>query len=313
MALLYLGCGSSPTQPAPPAATVTITITSLSPATPTASDAAQTLTVAGSNFATGLSVSLHLADGSTSTLSASQIHDVTANAFQMTVTLNAAGTSSLTVTNTSGSSSSAFGFTVQAAPPVAPTPRILSITPPLRWQSDAAQPIYVSGTDFVDHLGATVTAPDGTSITIDASQILNLTTTSCQINLAFTQAGLYQLTVNAPSGPSSNAMPIIVQPVSHSFTLSGVVQDTDAAFAPIAGAKVTVQNGDWIGRSAITDASGGYRLQGLSGLMTVQASKLGYTSETLSVTQTNDQTLNFALSHHVALVNEFFGLFRPQF
>lgn len=96
----------------------TVAITSISPATPTSGSTAQTVTISGSNFQSGATVSFTPVSGSTFTLTPSS---VAANAIQVSVTLNQAGSWALVVTNPGPVSSMPFGFTVAATTPTGVT------------------------------------------------------------------------------------------------------------------------------------------------------------------------------------------------
>src|ERR1035441_8284137 len=86
------------------AATSTPSISSISPANPTSSGSNQTVTVYGSQFQSGLTVTVGYSGGS-STLSGSQIQSVTANSFQMIILLNNPGSYTIRVNNPDGGQS----------------------------------------------------------------------------------------------------------------------------------------------------------------------------------------------------------------
>jgi len=65
------------------------------------------------------------------------------------------------------------------------------------------------------------------------------------------------------------------------------------------------------GRGARTDSNGGYRLDGfVVGAMTVRASAAGYVTQTLGVSFTGNQTLNFDLSQPQPTRFRYFGVVR---
>jgi hypothetical protein len=66
-------------------------IASISPSSPSRSASNQTVTVFGSNFQPGLTVWITFPGGGGTTLSGTQIQNVTSNSFPMIVTLNATG------------------------------------------------------------------------------------------------------------------------------------------------------------------------------------------------------------------------------
>jgi uncharacterized protein (TIGR03437 family) len=100
---------SPPPAPAP-------TINSISPGTPTASGSNQAVTVFGSQFQSGLTVTVFFPNGSgPTTLSGTQIQGVAATSFQMIITLSLPGTFAIRVNNPDGGQSSTFNFNVNAA------------------------------------------------------------------------------------------------------------------------------------------------------------------------------------------------------
>ena len=62
-------------------------------------------------------------------------------------------------------------------------------------------------------------------------------------------------------------------------SLQGTVFDATSGFTPLEGATVQIVSGTGAGRTAVTDAAGGYAFSGLYGTLTVRASKAGYTTE----------------------------------
>src|SRR5258708_17994510 len=110
------------------AGTSTPSISSISPGTPTASGSNQTVTVSGSQFQSGLTVTVFFPNGSgSSTLSGTQIQSVSSGSFQMIITLSGPGTFGIRVNNPDGGHSNTFNFNVNAA---SPTPTISSLSPP---------------------------------------------------------------------------------------------------------------------------------------------------------------------------------------
>jgi len=87
-------------------------ISSISPSSPTHSGSNQTVTVYGNYFQSGLTVYISWGTGST-TLSGTQIQNVTSTSFQMIVTLGGAGGWSIRVNNPDGKQSSTYSFTVR--------------------------------------------------------------------------------------------------------------------------------------------------------------------------------------------------------
>jgi hypothetical protein len=97
----------------PPAPQVAPTITRVSPNTPTQSTVAQHIYLGGTNFVTGLTVTLTLPNGTSSTISSSAIAFGNSTVFNMQALLATAGSYSVKVTNPSGQASNVFAFTVK--------------------------------------------------------------------------------------------------------------------------------------------------------------------------------------------------------
>jgi hypothetical protein len=180
-------------------------ITSISPASPTASQANQQVRVNGSGFQTGLTVTVNYPGGS-STLSGNQILNVTALGFDMVALLGTAGSYSIRVNNPGGGQSNTFGFLVQTPP----APQITSITPASPTASGSNQQIRVNGSDFQAGLTVTVNYPGGSS-TLSGNQILNVTATGFDILALLGTAGSYSIRVNNPGGAQSNTFSFQVQ------------------------------------------------------------------------------------------------------
>jgi hypothetical protein len=88
-------------------------IVSLSPNTPTSSSSAQTITVTGDRFASGLTVLLDAPNGVWTTYSGSAINVQSATSFTATVVLNRVGVWDITVHSPDGSESNEVQFYVQ--------------------------------------------------------------------------------------------------------------------------------------------------------------------------------------------------------
>ena len=100
---------SSPSTPSNPSAP---RIGSLSPGTPRVSGAAQTITVTGERFASGLTVLLDASNGVWTTYRGSAITVQSATTFTATVMLDRAGTWDITVTSADGLESNEVQFSV---------------------------------------------------------------------------------------------------------------------------------------------------------------------------------------------------------
>jgi hypothetical protein len=100
---------NSPSNPSAPR------IVSLSPGTPTASGSAQTITVTGERFASGLTFLLDAPNGVWTTYSGSAINVQSATTFTATVMLDKAGVWDITVHSAGGLESNEVQFSVVAA------------------------------------------------------------------------------------------------------------------------------------------------------------------------------------------------------
>ena len=90
-------------------------VSEISPASPVASAASQTITVFGSGFQAGLTASATRPDGSTMAVPGPAIQDVSSSSLTISAQLAAAGAWSVVIRNPDGTSSGAFTFPVQGA------------------------------------------------------------------------------------------------------------------------------------------------------------------------------------------------------
>ena len=190
---------------------VTITPPSLSTITPffpTAGATPETISVTGSNFESGFTVTITSPDSSTTTLSGSQIQNATTTSFQMMAVLQSTGGYSFVVTNPDGGVSSPFFFTVIAAQPLPVS--VSSINPTTPTANASPQAISVSGTNFESGLMVALTAPNATTTTLSSFQIANVSSGSFQMNVVLSVAGAYSFQVENPDGGTSARFSFIV-------------------------------------------------------------------------------------------------------
>ena len=107
--------GDSPSAPSSPSNPSAPRIVSMSPGTPTASGTAQTITVSGERFASGLTVLLDASNGVWTTYSGSAITVQSATTFTATVMLDRVGVWDITLHSASGLESNEMQFSVAAA------------------------------------------------------------------------------------------------------------------------------------------------------------------------------------------------------
>jgi hypothetical protein len=191
----------------------TSSISSISPSMPTRSGSNQNVQVLGSNFQSGLTVTVFIPGGGTSTLSGSQILSVTSGSFTMVVTLNVAGTYGIRVNNPDGTQSNTFNFTTQSA-----TPSISSISPSTPTRRSSDQSVQVSGGNFQSGLTVTVFIPGGGTATLSGSQIQSVTSTSFTMVVTLNVAGTYGIRVNNPDGGQSNTFNFTTQAATPSIS-----------------------------------------------------------------------------------------------
>ncbi len=191
----------------------TVSISSVSPSSPTRSDSNQNVQVFGSNFQSGLTVTVLIPGGGTATLSGSQIQSVTSGAFTMVVTLNVAGQYGIRVNNPGGGQSNTFNFNVQSA-----NPAISSVTPSSPTRSDSNQNVQVFGNNFQSGLTVTVFIPGGGTATLSGSQIQSVTSASFTMVVTLNVTGQYGIRVNNPGGGQSNTFNFNVQSANPSIS-----------------------------------------------------------------------------------------------
>jgi hypothetical protein len=109
---LTTACGDNPNSPSNPNAP---RIVSVSPGSPTAIGIAQTITVSGERYASGLTVLLDAPNGAWTTYSGSAISVQSATTFTATVVLDLVGAWDITVHGADGLESNEVRFSVVAA------------------------------------------------------------------------------------------------------------------------------------------------------------------------------------------------------
>ena len=224
-------------------------ISSIVPSNPVASGNNQNVSVFGGNFQVGMTVRITFPDGNGTTLSGTQIQNVTSSSFVMTATLNASGSWSIRVDNPNGGQSNTYSITVQ--PPSGIT--ISSISPSIPIRSSADQPITVNGSNFQPGLTVTVTFPSGSGTTLSGAQIQNVTSNSFVMLATLNATGIWYIRVNNPGGAQSNSFSFSVQSgpaISHILPVSPIMSSTDQPvtvrginFQPGLTVSVTFPNG----------------------------------------------------------------------
>ncbi|ALW86971.1 hypothetical protein AUC43_18935 [Hymenobacter sedentarius] len=185
------------------------TITSLSPNSATAGDPGFTLTVNGTGFISGSTVSFNGVARTTTFVSATQV-----TAAILASDIATAGTYGVTVTNAApgGGTSAPATFTVNAPVVNNPAPTITSLSPSTVTAGTAAQTLTVNGTNFLASSVVNFSSTARTTTFVSATQLTIALSAADQAT-----PGAYPVTVTnpAPGGGTSaaatftvNAMPV---------------------------------------------------------------------------------------------------------
>lgn len=221
-------------------------VASISPASPTVSSGSQSITVNGTGFQSGLTVTLIAPGGGSTTVSGAQIQNLTAVSFVMSATLATAGTWSLRVNNPDGGQSTIFGFTVGSS--ANPLPSLSSISPSAATAGASAFTLTVNGSNFVSGAIVRWNGANRTTTFVSSTQL------TAQISASdITAAGSASITVSnpAPGGGVSNALTFTVNPAC---TYS--INPTNQSFAATTGVgSVTVTAGSGCAWTATSNAS----------------------------------------------------------
>jgi pimeloyl-ACP methyl ester carboxylesterase len=181
---------------------------SLNPATPFVNANDQDVFVSGANFQPNLNVSVNFPGGN-STLSGTQIQNVTSSSFMMRITLGTAGNWSIRVNNPDGGQSSLFAFSVTTG---TQNPSVTSINPSTPSTQGADQNVIVNGSNFQDGLRVDVTFPSGGVSTLQGTgQIQNVTANSFLMRITLNAAGNWTMRVINPNGAQSGQFNFNVQ------------------------------------------------------------------------------------------------------
>ncbi|MGJ5817325.1 hypothetical protein [Paludibaculum fermentans] len=182
-------------------------ISSVLPAPVVASPQSVTLTVLGSGFEGGLSLSILRPDGGFSLLAGGQFFDLSSSAFSVVYSFATPGNYTLQLTALSGAKSKTFVLNV---PTVSNAPVILAYSPLVLQQSGQLQTVTVHGLNFQPGLKAVWLSPHG--FTTPALDIDPATVTAAGFDVSgsFDDNGTYLLQVINPNGAKSDYFPIRV-------------------------------------------------------------------------------------------------------
>ncbi|MGA2714607.1 MAG: IPT/TIG domain-containing protein, partial [Bryobacteraceae bacterium] len=176
-------------------------ISSLSPTSATAGTAAFTLTVNGTGFVSGDTVTWGMVTGQIS-LATTYVNPTTLTAQVPASLLATSRTVQITVSSPSGVQSNASTFTVT---PAAAGPAIASVSPSFVKAGSPPVNVTIVGTGFA---GGIVALWNGVSL---VTNYVNSTTLAAQIPADdLVNQGTVQFTVANPSGPASNSFPFVI-------------------------------------------------------------------------------------------------------
>jgi IPT/TIG domain len=191
-------------------------VTAVSPASLTASAAAQSITVTGSHFESGLTVELTLGSD-TVTVSGAQIANVTPTSFQASVVVATAGSYAIRVTVPGAQPSNAIDVIVQAPMqgPISTDPYIARVSPSVIEPSTGSQTITVIGANFQSGIQLAITRmSNGVTGLVGGLSITNVTPTSFDARVVLGSEGDYRLQARYFEGASSNSVDVkVVKPV----------------------------------------------------------------------------------------------------
>jgi uncharacterized protein (TIGR03437 family) len=213
--------GSLSTATAFPINIPTPTISSLNPASATEGGSGFTLTVNGTSFLSGATVSWNGSALVTTFVSSTQL-----TAAVPAGLIASSGSASITVANAGGSASTSSGFSI-----IVPTPTISSLTPTSATAGGAGFTLTVNGTNFISGAvvnwnGSALSTTFGSSTQLTATVPAGLITTMGSASITVTNSGGSPSTaatfpINAPSAPSITSLsPISATAGGTQFTLT---------------------------------------------------------------------------------------------
>ncbi len=246
LCVFMTACGSGgglvPKNTPTPATNPVPTVTSLSPASATAGAAAQTLTINGTGFVSGSTVTFNGAAATATYVSASSLTIPLTAAEQATGGLYAVVVSNPTP---GGGASAAVNFTVDN-----PKPVITAISPASAPVGAAAQTLTVTGTGF---LAATTVTFNGTAVTPTIVSSTQLTFPLTAADLA--TVGSFQVVVMNPSPGGGTTSPLslaVTGPI-----LAGVVYKGASVGSTVTAYEVNADGSNGTAIGTATTASDG--------------------------------------------------------
>ena len=187
-------------------------ISSVSPQPMYASSNNQTLTIFGSYFQSGATLTFDPPTGQNIPSTASKLTVVSSSQIDYQINnYNDSGTWTVTVTNPDGKSSSPKNFTVK--PSETPAPSISSVSPQPMYASSNNQTLTIFGSYFQSGATLTFDPPTGQNIPSTASKLTVVSSSQIdyQIN-NYNDSGTWTVTVTNPDGKSSSPKNFTVKP-----------------------------------------------------------------------------------------------------
>ncbi len=158
---------------------------------------AQTISITGVNFRSGLSLIVRHASGASATYNGASITGETATSFNAQVVLNSAGPYDLTVRNADGLESGVFTLTVHARPIVT------AVGPSAILAIDGDQTILVTGINFEPGLTFVVKGPATGAVGHGTADVSDRTSVFFRARCRLHVAGDWTITVVNASGVAS--------------------------------------------------------------------------------------------------------------
>ncbi len=208
-ALAVSGCKSSSTAPSSGAPSGTPVLLGTVPSQPSLSQLTQPLQVNGHDFETGMVATMQRPDGRILSFITSDLRELTATSFQLSLVFDLAGDYHLEVKNVGGQVSAPFTVTVR--PAEQGTLTLTTVAPSTALVGQQPQALFISGTNFDASLEAILTAPDSSQSFYTSAAMTGLDSTSFSLNVVLDKIGVYSLVVRNAANSISNALTIDVR------------------------------------------------------------------------------------------------------
>jgi hypothetical protein len=202
---LIAACGKADS-PTTPGGTGPV-IREIDPSVILASAQVQSITVKGDNFATGLTLAITRPDGTSRTVSASEIEELTSNSFRTSMVFDVLGAYGFTVRSASGTNSPNFNLSVQAT---LGQPQLTSVSPSATPLNQSPQLLLFQGENLATPFSVNVTDPDGFSTLLGADAVSGATSTTFQISFTLNKRGAWSFSIRTNSGAASNSVIVSV-------------------------------------------------------------------------------------------------------